>query len=368
MLGGELAGPVPGLATLGLAGPGTVGAATAGLDGELPVAAAGADDELAGCSGWHAAPTMAAMSEIVSSTPVSGEKADRQAGRAGAQLRPGTLYVVATPIGNMGDLSPRARDVLSGVALIAAEDTRHTGQLLTHTGIEARLLSLHEHNEAGRIEEILQRLRAGESVALVTDAGTPLISDPGYRLLAALRTADLPVSPVPGPCAAIAALSVAGLPTDRFYFEGFLPARSAARVARLRELAPRGETVVFYEATNRLTDALADAIAVFGPERAAAVGRELTKLHETVYRGSLEQVREAVLADPGGERGECTWLVAGSGAALAPEEVELARVVGILAAELPASQAASLAARLTGGSRKAAYKLVMGQNQSKDEA
>ncbi|MSR08476.1 MAG: 16S rRNA (cytidine(1402)-2'-O)-methyltransferase [Gammaproteobacteria bacterium] len=305
-------------------------------------------------------------SDIASREPEAGNQADRRGGRAGAPLRPGTLYVVATPIGNMGDLSPRAREVLGSVTLVAAEDTRHTGQLLTHAGITARLLSLHEHNEAGRVEEILARLRAGDSVALVTDAGTPLISDPGYRLLAALRSANLPVSPVPGPCAAIAALSVAGLPTDRFYFEGFLPARTAARTARLQALAPRGETLVFYEATNRLGDTLADAIAVFGPERAAAVGRELTKLHETVYRGSLAAVRAAVLADPGGDRGECTWLLAGSGVEQTTDEAELARVVGILAAELPASQAASLAARLTGASRKTAYRLASGQAPAED--
>lgn len=269
--------------------------------------------------------------------------------------------MVATPIGNMGDLSPRARDVLGSVALVCAEDTRHTGQLLTHAGISARLLSLHEHNEAGRVEDILQRLRGGDSVALVTDAGTPLISDPGFRLLAALRSAGLPASPVPGPCAAIAALSVAGLATDRFFFEGFLPVRSAARVTRLRQLATRGETLVFYEAANRMAETLADAIAVCGPERATAVGRELTKLHETVYRGSLAEVREALLADPGGDRGECTWVLAGRGKEPEADDTELARVVGILAAELPASQAASLAARITGASRKAAYRLASGQ-------
>ncbi len=261
----------------------------------------------------------------------------------------------------MGDLSPRARDVLGSVALVCAEDTRHTGQLLTLAGISARLLSLHEHNEAGRIEDVLQRLRNGDSVALVTDAGTPLISDPGYRLLAALRTAGLPVSAVPGPCAAIAALSVAGLPTDRFCFEGFLPARPAARLARLRELAGRTETLVFYESANRMADTLADAGTVFGPERAAAVGRELTKLHETVYRGSLADVRAAVLADPGGDRGECTWVLAGCSAEPVADDAELARVVGILAAELPAARAASLAARITGASRKAAYRLASGQ-------
>jgi 16S rRNA (cytidine1402-2'-O)-methyltransferase len=296
---------------------------------------------------------MTAMSESASSKPRAGEKADRP------RVRPGTLYVVATPIGNMGDLSPRAREVLSTVALIAAEDTRHAGQLLTRVGITAQLLSLHEHNETDRVDEIRSRLRSGDSVALVTDAGTPLISDPGYRLLAALRAAGLPVSPVPGPCAAVAALSVAGLPTDRFYFEGFLPPRSAARVARLRELAGRGETLVFYESANRLGNTLDDAITVLGAERAAAVGRELTKLHETVYRGSLAEVRAALLADPGGEKGECTWLVAGSGSSAPPDDSELARVVGILAAELPASQAASLAARITGVPRRFAYQVAM---------
>ncbi|MEO8445103.1 MAG: 16S rRNA (cytidine(1402)-2'-O)-methyltransferase [Gammaproteobacteria bacterium] len=270
--------------------------------------------------------------------------------------------MVATPIGNMGDLSPRAREVLGRVALVAAEDTRHAGQLLTRVGVSARLLSLHEHNEEARVDEILQRLRAGDSVALVTDAGTPLVSDPGYRLLAAARAADLPVSPVPGPCAAIAALSVAGLPSDRFFFEGFLPARSAARLARLRELASRGETLVFYESANRLADTLADAATAFGPERAAAVGRELTKLHETIYRGSLAEVRAGLLADPGGDRGECTWLVAGIPAAAPVDDAELARVVRILAVELPAAQAAGLAAKITGAPRKAAYRLASGRD------
>lgn len=306
------------------------------------------------------------MSEIASSAPVAGETDDRERERPATPLRAGTLYVVATPIGNMGDLSPRAREVLGSVALVAAEDTRHAGQLLTRVGISARLLSLHEHNEAQRVDEILGRLRSGDSIALVTDAGTPLISDPGYRLLAAVRAAGLPASPVPGPCAAVAALSVAGLPTDRFFFEGFLPARSAARLARLKELAGRAETLVFYEAANRMADTLADALAVFGPERAAAVGRELTKLHETVYRGGLAEVRAALLADPGGGRGECTWVLAGRGAGPAPDDAELARVVGILAAELPASQAAALAARITGASRKAAYRLASGRDPGED--
>lgn len=274
------------------------------------------------------------------------------------KIQPGTLYVVATPIGNIDDLSPRALEVLAKVSLIAAEDTRHAGQLLTRLGINARLVSLHEHNEAQRCDELLAVLKTGSSIALVSDAGTPLISDPGYRLLAAARAAELPVSPIPGCCAMIAALSVAGLPTDRFFFDGFLPARSAARVARLRELAGQVATLVFYEGIHRLPAALRDAIAVFGESRPAAVGRELTKLHETIYRGTLAQVLTAVLADPGGERGECTLLVAGAQVALKADEGELARIVNILAAELPAAQAASLAARITGAARRDAYRLA----------
>ncbi len=274
------------------------------------------------------------------------------------KIQPGTLYVVATPIGNVDDLSPRAREVLAKVSLIAAEDTRHAGQLLTRLGIDARLVSLHEHNEAQRSDELLAQLKAGDSIALISDAGTPLISDPGYRLLAAARAAALPVSPIPGCCAMIAALSVAGLPTDRFFFDGFLPARSAARVARLRELAGQAATLIFYEGIHRLPAALKDAIAVLGEARPAAVGRELTKLHETIYRGTLADVLAAVLADPGGERGECTLLIGGSPAPLAPGEDELARIVNILAAELPAAQAAGLAARITGAARRDAYCLV----------
>lgn len=274
------------------------------------------------------------------------------------KIQPGTLYVVATPIGNIDDLSPRAKEVLAKVSLVAAEDTRHAGQLLTRLGIDARLVSLHEHNEAQRSDELLAQLKTGSSIALVSDAGTPLISDPGYRLLAAVRAAGLPVSPIPGCCALIAALSVAGLPTDRFLFEGFLPARSAGRVARLRELAGQAATLVFYEGIHRLPAALKDAIAVFGESRPAAVGRELTKLHETIYRGTLAEVLTAVLADPGGERGECTLLIAGNPTAATVDDSELARIVHILAAELPAAQAAGLAARITGAARRDAYRLA----------
>ena len=281
------------------------------------------------------------------------------------KIQSGTLYVVATPIGNIDDLSPRAREVLAEVSLVAAEDTRHAGQLLTRLGISARLVSLHEHNEAQRSDELLALLKTGSSIALVSDAGTPLISDPGYRLLAAARAAGLPVSPIPGCCALIAALSVAGLPTDRFLFEGFLPARRAARLARLGELAGVGPTLVFYESAHRLPETLVDAISVLGESRPAAVGRELTKLHETIYRGSLADVLGAVKADPGGERGECTLLIGGSPVPLAPGEDELARIVNLLAAELPAAQAAGLAARITGASRRDAYRLVQERRQQR---
>lgn len=277
------------------------------------------------------------------------------------KIESGTLYVVATPIGNIDDLSPRAREVLEKVNLVAAEDTRHAGQLLTRLGISARLVSLHEHNEAQRCDELLALLKTGSSIALVSDAGTPLISDPGYRLLAAARAAALPVSPIPGCCAMIAALSVAGLPTDCFLFDGFLPARRAARLARLGELAGSGPTLVFYESVHRLPETLQDAISVFGESRPAAVGRELTKLHETIYRGSLAEVLGAVQSDPGGGRGECTLLVGGNPAPLGPAAEELARIVNLLAAELPAAQAAVLAARITGASRRDAYRLAHGK-------
>jgi 16S rRNA (cytidine1402-2'-O)-methyltransferase len=231
--------------------------------------------------------------------------------------------------------------------------------LLTRLGVSTALVSLHEHNEADRVPDLVAALRQGDSIALVSDAGTPLISDPGYRLVRAARDEGLPVSPVPGPCAAVAALSVAGLPTDRFLFEGFLPARAEARRARLAELAQRPETLVFYESVHRVVAMLAELRAAFGQDRPAAVARELTKLHETLHRGTLGEVGEAVTADPAALRGEFVLVVGGAPATVAGAD-ELARVVRILAAELPPAKAASLAARLTGASRKEAYRLATG--------
>jgi 16S rRNA (cytidine1402-2'-O)-methyltransferase len=264
------------------------------------------------------------------------------------------LYVVATPIGNLDDISLRARAVLAAAAVVAAEDTRRTRQLLAHLGIAPALVALHEHNEAERAGELLDRVAAGAAVALVSDAGTPLISDPGYRLVAAARDRGLPVTAVPGSCAAVAALSIAGLPTDRFHFEGFLPARAAARRARLGTLGLHPDTMVFYESVHRVGESLGDMAAAFGADRPAFVARELTKLHETAYRGTLAAVRAAVVGDPGGDKGEFTIVVAGAPAAPAGAP-ELARVVAVLAAELPAGQVAQLAAKLTGCTRREAY-------------
>ena len=225
--------------------------------------------------------------------------------------RPGNLYVVATPIGNLDDMTARACDVLAKVDLVAAEDTRRAGQLLTRLGVKKRLISLHEHNEESRVDQILDTLMSGQDVALISDAGTPLVSDPGFRLLSAARQKDLPVCPIPGSCAAIAALSIAGLPSDRFRFEGFLPTRAGPRAKRLEYLGEVPETLILYESVHRIVETLADLEQVLGPDREMTLARELTKLHETIYRGSISSVREQLNADPGGAKGEFTLVIAG---------------------------------------------------------
>lgn len=267
----------------------------------------------------------------------------------------GTLHVVATPIGNLNDLSPRALETLRGVAAICAEDTRHTRQLLSHFGIEQSLVALHEHNESGIAERIVARLQAGESLALVSDAGTPLVSDPGFRLVAAARAAGIRVSPVPGPCALIAALSVAGLPSDRFAFEGFLPAKAGARRERLAQLAGETRTLIFYESSHRIEETLADAAAAFGADRPAAVARELTKLFETVLSGGLGELHARVAADPDQRKGEFVLLVQGVADDTEAKTAEGRRVYALLNAHLPPSTAAKLAAEITGAPRKALY-------------
>lgn len=271
---------------------------------------------------------------------------------------PGRLLVVATPIGNLADLSPRARETLAGVGVIAAEDTRHTRALLEASGVRTPLVSLHGHNERQRVPELLARLAGGESVALVSDAGTPLLSDPGFELVSRAAAAGFAVHSIPGPSAITAALAVAGLPTHRFCFEGFLPARATERRAALARLAHETRTLVFFEAPHRIRAMLADLAAVFGTDRQAVVARELTKAHETLYRGMLGELAARAQREENFARGELTLVVQGAGAAAAVGGAELRRTMEILLKELPPGRAAAAAARLTGASRAAAYALA----------
>lgn len=268
------------------------------------------------------------------------------------------LYVVATPIGNLEDISYRAVRILSEVDLVAAEDTRHSRVLLAHYGITTAMQAFHEHNEAQLEGRMLERLSQGQSIALISDAGTPLLSDPGYRLVRAARDAGLPVYVVPGPSAVTAALSVAGLPTDRFAFEGFLPVKAAARKKRLEALGQESRTLVFFESSHRIEAALADMQAVFGEQRQAAVCRELTKKFETVLKGPLSELRDELARDSNQGRGEFVVIVGGredsTDAALSGAH----RMALALLEFLPASQAARVAAQLNGVPRRAVYQLL----------
>lgn len=272
-----------------------------------------------------------------------------------AATKAGTLYVVATPIGNLGDLTARARDVLAAVDAICAEDTRHTRQMLNALGLERPLLALHDHNEAEIAWKLVERLKAGECLALVSDAGTPLVSDPGYRLVREVRAAGLAVSPIPGACAAIAALSVAGIPSDRFCFEGFLPAKGSGRRERLAELAKETRTLVFYESSHRIEEALADFVAAFGGEREAVLARELTKLFETVLGDTLSGIAAKVAADENQRKGEFVIVVRGCEDDTAARLIEGQRLYAKLAEHLKPSVAAKLAADISEAPRKALY-------------
>ena len=253
----------------------------------------------------------------------------------------GALFIVATPIGNLNDISARALTTLRQVDLIAAEDTRHTRRLLQHAGIQRPLIALHDHNEQHQVQPLLERLRAGTSIALVSDAGTPLISDPGFRLVRACHATTIPVVPIPGPSALITALSVSGLPTDAFYFAGFPPHKKNARLIWLEQLCQQTATLIMYESNLRVYDTLTDMQAVFGPERQAMCARELTKTFETLLHGTLQEIQAQLGPQP---KGEIVLVVAG--ATTDPETAELERYLDILLAELPRKQAVALAARL----------------------
>jgi len=271
----------------------------------------------------------------------------------------GHLYIVATPIGNLKDITLRALETLKKVDLIAAEDTRHSKTLLQHYQIDTALISLHEHNEQQRIQELLLKLQAGQHIALISDAGTPLISDPGYQLVTQVRAAGLTVVPIPGPSALIAALSAAGLPTDRFCYEGFLPAKTTARKQQLQQLQDECRTLIFYEAPHRILDTLRDIAEVFLPQRQATLARELTKTFETILSGTLEQLISQLLADKNQQKGEFVILVQGKKAQTSVDSAASQRILKILLAELPVKQAASLAAQITGEKKNELYPLAL---------
>jgi len=274
--------------------------------------------------------------------------------------------VVATPIGNIDDISLRARTVLGAAELIAAEDTRHTGKLLSRLGIAGKLLSCHEHNEVARVPQILECLKSGKDVALVSDAGTPLLSDPGFRLLQAVVAAGIAVSPIPGCSAAIAALSVAALPTDRVLFEGFLPASAGKRKARLTELADRAETLVLYESVHRIQATLKAVADVFGQDRAVVAAREMTKLHETLYRGTVAEVLGQIEVDAGSSKGEYTLVIAGA-ERVDVSALELDRVLTVLLGYLGVRQSADAAARILDVKKRTAYQRALELRESTDD-
>ncbi len=270
-----------------------------------------------------------------------------------------TLYIVATPIGNLSDISQRAIDTLQEVDVIAAEDTRHSGTLLQHYSIATPMISLHEHNEQQRSETLLTKLQQGESIALISDAGTPLISDPGYRLVSLVREHDIRVVPIPGSCALITALSASGLPSDRFSFEGFLPSKQGARQQTLATLENDSRTMIFYESPRRLQVCLTDMVAAFGDDRLVCLARELTKLHETITTKPLAELLEWVSNDSNQQRGECVLLVEGVKEQKASSEIEINHMLAILLKELPVKKAAAITASLLDVSKNTAYDMAL---------
>lgn len=270
------------------------------------------------------------------------------------------LYVVATPIGNLSDISARAVEVLKQVDLIACEDTRHSSRLLNHLNVQKPLLSYHDHNESQQTRNLIGKLQAGQSIALISDAGTPLISDPGYQLVKQAHENNIVVVPLPGPCALITALSASGLPSDRFTFEGFLPAKQQARVETLEKLRAETRTLIFYESTHRISASLDDMVKVFGADRQAVVARELTKAFETLRGDKLGSLSEWVKDDANQRKGEVVLLVRGAEAVEQDDvRVEAEKVLAVLLEELPVKQAAQLAAKITGGKKNALYQMAL---------
>ncbi|MGC8121616.1 16S rRNA (cytidine(1402)-2'-O)-methyltransferase [Marinobacter sp. VGCF2001] len=272
----------------------------------------------------------------------------------------GRLSIVATPIGNLADLTARAQNVLAAADLVAAEDTRHSARLLQHLGLSKPLLALHDHNERDRVGRILSALDEGRHVALISDAGTPLISDPGYIVVREARKAGHEVSPVPGACALVAALSAAGLPTDRFLFAGFLPAKRSGRRSALAELREQVATLVFYESPHRILDLMQDVLDEFGPERECVLGRELTKAFETFYSGSVEEVLAQLQADPNGTRGEFVVMVRGNDEMPdASGNLDADALLKLLVAEMPVKKAAKIVAEVSGLKKNELYQRAL---------
>ncbi|RYY74139.1 MAG: 16S rRNA (cytidine(1402)-2'-O)-methyltransferase [Gammaproteobacteria bacterium] len=279
----------------------------------------------------------------------------------------GVLYVVATPIGNLADMVPRAVETLQTVSLIAAEDTRHSARLLAHFDIKTPTVAYHDHIDEHRTEQLISRLLNGEKIALISDAGTPLVSDPGYRLVRSAREKGVQIVPIPGACAMVAALSAAGLPSDRFAFEGFLPAKQIARTSQLESLASDTRTLIFYEAPHRVLETLQDMIAVFGAEREVVVAREITKTFETIEGGKLSAIAEWVAADSNQQRGEIVLMVHGASKLDSVEiSAEHERIMRLLLEEMPVKQAASLGAKITGLKKNFLYDWALKASEQKN--
>ena len=272
----------------------------------------------------------------------------------------GELYLVATPIGDMTDITPRALGILSTVDIVAVEDKRRSSRLFSHFGIKTPMISYHDHSEEKQVKKIIDELLCGKSVALISDAGTPLISDPGYKLVNAAKDKSIKVSPVPGPCALIAAISASGLPSDRFIFEGFLPPKSIARITKIQNISADSRTIIFYEAPHRILETLIDMIKVIGPSRKIVLARELTKTYETFISGTLESVLEIIEKDLNQQKGEIVIVLAGADSS--EEKIETQdskRILSVLLEELPLKQAVSLGSKITGIQKNIFYKLAL---------